>query len=316
MAEKIVVVGSTNVDFVMRLGHLPTAGETVGGGRFSQQFGGKGANTAVAAARTGPAHKTVLLTALGDDLYGPALLEAFRRDRIDDSHVLVKKSVPTGSAVILVGDNAENLIGVAPGANHALTAADIDQHAAVLRSASIVLVQLEVPPEAVRRVLSVCETAGMPVLVNYAPTSEAVVRGLPVSGQMTAVVVNKSEAAVLTGMAVEDAAAAGVAAERIVAQGPRLAVVTLGSEGSVIRGREATGAPIALSVPAFAVQAVDTTGAGDTFCGAFAVALMDGRQLAEAMRFASAAAALTCTRVGAQSAVPTRAEVDALLARK
>ncbi|MFN4244000.1 MAG: ribokinase [Tepidisphaerales bacterium] len=303
----IVVVGSTNVDVILRLRHIPRPGETVTDGVLHEAFGGKGANTAVAAARTGRRTRTRFITALGDDASAEALLRSFAGDGIDTSAVKRVPGVRTGCALILVDAAGNNAIAVAPGANAALAPADLDAAGAVLASASMVVMQMEIPTATVRHVLARCAAASVPVLLNYAPVRD---RSVEVDDQVHGLVVNETEAAQLTGLAVSDVPSARRAAEPLLARGPRFVVVTLGGAGAVV---SAEG--VSMHVPAFPVEVVDTTAAGDTFCGALAVALVEGQPLVDAVRFASAAAAVSVTRLGAQPSVPTRDEVEAMLAR-
>jgi len=303
---KILVIGSTNVDFVMRMDRLPARGETVTDAQFLQTFGGKGANTAVSAARTGPAHKTTFITALGDDLYAPTLLANFKADHLDTSHIILRKNLATGSALIMCDKDGANYLSVAPGSNYALTPADIDKDAGLIRTANLVILQMEIRVDTLQRILQLCEDAGVPVLFNFAPvrTTE-----IPVSSQMTGLVVNEHEASQLTSLPVHDLATARPAAAELLKRGPKFVAITLGAAGVYL-----LGAGNDIHLPAFKVAAVDTTAAGDTFCGALAVALVEGLPLPAALRFASAASAISVTRLGAQPSIPARAEVDAFLA--
>lgn len=303
----VVVVGSTNVDLILRLQHIPRPGETVTDGVLHEASGGKGANTAVAAARTGRRTRTRFITALGDDAPGEALLRSFAGDGIDTSAVKRVAGLRTGCALILVDASGNNAIAVAPGANAALAPADIDAAETMLTSASMVVMQMEIPTATVRHVLARCAAASVPVLLNYAPVRD---RSVEVDGKLHGLVVNETEAAQLTGLAVSDVTSARRAAETLLARGPRFVVVTLGSAGAVLSAEGGSR-----HVPAFPVDVVDTTAAGDTFCGALAVALVEGQPLPEATRFAAAAAAVSVTRLGAQPSVPTRDEVEAMLAR-
>lgn len=307
MNHRIVIVGSTNVDFIMRMQHLPQRGETVTDATFAQTFGGKGANTAVAAARTGPDLTTTFITALGDDVYADTLLANFAADRMDVAHVRRIEGMSTGSALIMIDADGHNYLSVAPGSNYALTPADIDKDAGTIRTAALVVMQMEIPTPTILRVLELCEDASVPVLFNYAPVRDL---SVPITPRITGLVVNETEAGQLTNTTVADVTSARESARTLLTRGPRFVVVTLGAAGAFVLGPD-----IDATVPAFQVQAVDTTAAGDTFCGALAVALVEGKPLPEAVRFASAAAAISVTRLGAQPSVPTRAEVDSLIAR-
>lgn len=298
----IVVVGSTNIDLIVALPRLPAVGETVAGGRFLQAFGGKGANQAVAAARAGG--EVVFITAVGSDEFGAAALAGFAHDGVDASAAL-RVDGPTGTAVILVGPAGDNVIALAPGANDALDVAAVDALAEQIGVAELVMLQMEIPPATTARVLELAAARGVPVLCNYAPARPD---GPPVSAAMTGLVVNEVEAEALTGAPVRDPAGALAAAAALLARGPAYVIVTLGAAGAALASGE-----LRLHVPAFPVAAVDATAAGDAFCGALAVALVEGQPLPEAVRFASAAGALAATRAGAQPSLPTREAIEALL---
>ena len=288
----VLVAGSANVDFVVRAPHIPAPGETVLGGAFQTFAGGKGANQAVACARAGGV-PTQMLLALGSDAFA-APIEASLKSAGVTMHTVRPEGVATGSAFICVDDHAENAITVAPGANACLTAADLPS----LQGFGHLLMQLEIPLDAVLAYTTAAKAAGLRVVLNAAPA-----QALP-PGLLTAVdvlVVNEGELRALSGVH-------GIVAEHLAQLPCPTVVVTLGARGCVAREDGAyfvqTG---------FAVQAVDTTGAGDTFCGALVAALSQAIPLSKALRRASAAAALACTQMGAQSSVPTsRAVTDFL----
>ncbi|MCD9031886.1 PfkB family carbohydrate kinase [Luteimonas sp. Y-2-2-4F] len=291
-AGAVLVAGSANLDYVVRAGHIPAPGETVLGRDFATHPGGKGANQAVAAARAGGV-PTRLLAALGRDP-AAAVLEASLRGAGVALTAHRDHGLPTGVAFICVSDAAENAITVAPGANAALR----PEHLPPLDGVGHVLLQLETPIETVAAYARAAREAGACVVLNAAPARdvpEALLRLVDV------LVVNEGELALLAG----DAADLPAAMRRLpVAR----VVVTLGAAGCVALDRGTL-----LRQPAFAVPAVDTTGAGDTFCGALVAALARGLALADALREASAASALACTAPGAQTGVPERAQVRALL---
>jgi len=302
MPGNVLTIGSTNIDLIMRVDHLPAPGETVTGGRFTQTFGGKGANQAVAAARAGA--DVALVTGLGDDAWGRRARDRLIAERIDLTHALTAADTPTGCALITIDRHAENCIAVAPGANDQVTAEHIDRCETSIAEAALVLLQMEIPPAANQRVLDLAARAGTPVLLNYAPT-----RGVPLelSDAVAGLIVNETEAAALLDHRdlPPDAAAAALAS-----RGPGFVILTLGPAGAIVHQDHAS-----IAVAAFEVDPVDTTAAGDTFCGALAAAIVEDRDLPDAARFASAAAALACTRLGAQPSIPTRQAIDRLLAR-
>ncbi|PZQ27717.1 MAG: ribokinase [Stenotrophomonas acidaminiphila] len=291
-AGTVLVAGSANLDFVVRASHVPAPGETVLGRDFATFPGGKGANQAVACARAGGAYTRMLL-ALGDDPYSVVLDKALAEAGVE-RHVIRAADVASGTAFICLSDDAENAITVAPGANAALR----PHHLPSLRGVSHLLLQLETPLDTVASFAHVARAAGVRVMLNAAPAT-ALPAGL--LDDVDLLVVNEGELATLAGP--------GTLAEQLARLPVPCVVVTLGARGCVAR----RGGELFLQ-PAFPVDAVDTTAAGDTFCGALAARLAQHAPLADALRFASAASALACTRLGAQTSVPTRAEVDAWLA--
>ena len=303
-AADVLVVGSLNMDLRIRTPRLPAPGETLTGSGFDTDGGGKGANQAVAAARQGA--RVAMLGAVGQDAHGAALLAALQADGIDTHAVEHIAGTPSGTAAILLMPDGENSIVVIPGANHALTPERVRAQAARLRQAHVVVAQLECPLDAVTEALAIAREAGAVTVLNAAPVQPL---GDALLGQLDWLVVNEIEAAALAGMPVPGPAEARAVAEQLRRRGPRQVLVTLGAEGLVLAGPEGT-----LALPAPRLQAVDTTGAGDTVVGALAAALAAGRPLREALTRAQAAAALAVTRLGTQSAMPTAAEVDALVA--
>jgi len=298
----IVVVGSINMDLVARTPRIPLAGETLIGTGFDTTPGGKGANQAVAAARLG--HPMSMLGAVGEDVFGNSLLENLRSTGVQTESV-ARVSGPSGVAQIQVADNGQNSIIVVPGANAKVDPASIDRHQALIRSAGMVLCQLEIPMDTIRHTLELCALAQVPVMLDPAPAAP-----LPdaIWSRVAWLTPNETEAALYIGdnLKVEDAA------QRLLARGLKGVVLKRGSEGAYI----ATMDGLAEWIPAFPVEAIDTVGAGDCFNGAFAVALVEGRDPIAAARFASAAAAISVTRRGAQASMPTRTEVNQFLAER
>lgn len=298
----VVVVGSSNTDMVVKTSHLPKPGETVVGGTFVMAPGGKGANQAVAAARLGA--KTTFIAKVGDDLFGRQAVAGYQQEGIDTRWVLRDPHRATGVALILVDDRGENMISVASGANEALSPDDIDHAAEAIRSADIVVMQLETPLPAVCRAAEIAASAGVPVILDPAPApSGPLPEGL--LRHVTYLKPNESEAERLTGVAVADQASAQAAADRLLAAGPKCVVVTLGARGALVVEQAGRG----LMVPPHPVSAVDSTAAGDAFCGAWAVALARGESPLAAARFAAVAGALAASRIGAQPSLPTEEEV-------
>ncbi len=298
----IVVVGSSNVDLIMKVARLPSLGETVTDGTFAQVFGGKGANQAVGAARAGG--RVTFVNCIGDDAYADKMAAGFAADGIDCTYVYRERGIASGHALVMVGAAGGNYLTVAPGANYRLTPARVDEAAAAIRGAAVLLVQNEIPVEATARAMAIAHAAGVRILWNFAPAAEFPRELLAYAPGL---VVNEVEAAAVTGVPAVDGASAAGACARMIEMGCSLAVVTLGAAGAVALAR---GATEATSVAAFAVEAIDSTAAGDVFCGTLALALSEGQPLEEALRFASAAAAHSVTVFGAQPSAPTREEIE------
>ncbi len=300
---KIVVIGSANTDLVVQVLRMPAPGETILGGKFMTAAGGKGANQAVAAARLGG--KVTFVARVGNDTFGEESLAGYVAAGVDVRHVVRDAEAASGVALICVDAAAENSIVVAPGANDRLSVEDVERAEAEIAAADFVVLQLEVPISTVCRAAEVAQAHGVKVILNPAPAAEVPDELLRRCYLLTP---NRNECARLTGLPVNNAADAKHAADALRRRGVRNVVVTLGSEGSLICGET-----VCERVAARRVEAVDTTAAGDVYNGALAVALSEGRSLVEAARFATAASAIAVTRMGAQTSVPTRAEVEALL---
>jgi ribokinase len=300
MTPSIVVVGSVNMDLVMRMERAPTAGETLTGRDFATLPGGKGANQAVACARMGAS--VAMVGVVGGDAHGTALRSALEHDGIACDHLRTAASTASGVAMIWVEDNGQNRIVLAPGANGSMEVDDIDRAAELIGSARMMIAQLEVPMYVVEAAVGRAHAAGVGVLLNPAPA-------VPLPDAMwlmvDVLVVNETEAAVLSGIEVIDAASAMKAGMLLRERGPARVLITLGEQGVV-----ATDAQGARHSPARAVQAVDTTAAGDTFIGALAVALCEGQSLDDAVALGQAASALCVTRHGAQASIPYRRELS------
>jgi ribokinase len=305
MAGRVVVVGSSNIDLVMKMARLPKVGETVTDAAFVQAFGGKGANQAVGAARAGG--EVIFVGCVGDDAYGAQVIDSLRVDGIDTRFVFVESGVASGTALIMVGGEGENYLSVAPGANYRLSRAHVDRAREAIEGAAIVVSQCEIPPETVDHVVALGAELGKPVLLNLAPARRLSHASLAKLAYLSA---NETEAEFLTGRPVASDRDAEEAAAALRQRGPKTIVLTLGARGAYVAGHD-----VKALVPTFAVDAVDTTAAGDVHCGALAVALVEGRPLLEAVRFANAAAALSATKLGAQPSAPTRTDIEALLSR-
>ena len=300
----VVVVGSANTDHVVQVSRLPSLGETVAGERYFVAPGGKGLNQAVAAARQDAS--VALIACLGKDDAGDQLAGVLKSEGIHAGGLRRTSQSPTGVALITVADSGANTVVVAPLANAALTAEDIDATAGLIAGARVLLAQLEVPAATVARALRVARDAGVTTVLNPAPAPG------PVWGQVIApdlvdvLVPNETEATELSGLAAEDAG------EALAAAGRGTVVVTMGARGALVTSQSGASSWL---VPAFEVSSVDGTGAGDAFCGALAAGLAAGEPMATSLRRAAAAGALATTAMGAVPSLPSAEAVGSLLAR-
>lgn len=302
---KVTVVGSCNIDLVVRAPRFPAAGETILGGPFFTGPGGKGANQAIGAARLGA--DVTFVAKLGRDDFGDQVAANLKREGLCLDYVQRSAKAHTGVALVVVDDTGENRIIVSPGANARLSRANVDTACSPVVSADIVLCQLESPVATVIHAACMARAGGARVILNPAPGRKLDVELLAVVDVLTP---NRNELQLITGMMVDKLAQIELASRMLMAQGVGAVVTTLGAEGAVAVSPVGTRL-----VPAYPVEAVDTTGAGDAFNGALAVALAEGQPLLEAVAFANAAAALQVTRNGAATAMPRRDEVEALMGR-
>ncbi|WP_262137795.1 ribokinase [Pseudomonas sp. Marseille-Q5117] len=301
MRANVVVIGSLNMDLVTRAPRLPRDGETLIGHSFATVSGGKGANQAVAAARLGA--QVAMVGCVGNDDYGVRLRDALLAEQVDCTAVSVVED-SSGVALIVVDDNSQNAIVIVAGANGAMTPAVIDRFDAVLQAADVVICQLEIPDATVGHALKRARELGKTVILNPAPAS----RPLPADwfAAIDYLIPNESEAAALSGLAVDSLQSAEAAATQLIAMGAGKVIVTLGAQGSLFANGEGFEHFLAPTV-----KALDTTAAGDTFVGGFAAALANGKSEDEAIRYGQIAAALSVTRAGAQPSIPTMSEVQA-----
>ncbi len=299
---KVTVVGSFNTDLVVHTPRMPVSGETILGGPYHTGPGGKGANQAVAAARLDA--DVTMVVKLGEDDLGDKAEANLRNEGINADFILRTDAIHTGVAFIIVDERGENMIVVAPGANTRLTPEDVEATREAIVTADILLVQLESPVETVERAIRIANEAGVRVLLNPAP-------GQPLDPRLLARVdvltPNETEAEIITGHSVDDLQEAGGAAHRLRDTGVEVVVITLGAQGALLVTEED-----AEHIPGHSVDVVDTTGAGDAFNGALAVALAEGQPVTDAVAFANAAAALQVTKLGTAPAMPYREEVESL----
>jgi len=306
MKKNIVVIGSSNVDYIMKMSRLPGVGETVTDAVFMRTFGGKGANQAVGAVRAGGS--VYFVNCVGDDDASQRMVEQFKEEGIHTEFVFREKGISSGTALVMIGEQGANYLSVAPGANYRLMAQHIDQVDELIREAAMVVLQYEILPETLKYVLNVCDKHTTRVMWNYAPAKAFDKSYLR---KVTILVVNEIEAGMLSGINVTGEESIKLAAKELLRIGCKTVIITLGAEGSYV-----AAAGVSDWIRAFKVDAVDTTAAGDIYCGCLAVALAEGRTLADSARFASAAAAISVTRLGAQPSAPFRIEIDAFLGKQ
>jgi len=303
MSNDIVVVGSSNTDMTVKVSSLPRPGQTVLGGEFSSAAGGKGANQAVSAARAGG--RVVFVARIGEDSFGEQAVLGFLKDGINTRYIVKDPTAPSGIALILVDEKGENSIAVAPGANAQLSPADIEAAKEVIASASVVLIQLEIPLESVAAAIETAAAGKARIILNPAPAQQL---DDDILEKVSIITPNESEAKLLTKTEVKDEEGAKKASDILLSKGVETVLITLGSKGVFVADSDLRGI-----VPGFKVEAVDTTAAGDVFNGALAVCLVENKSVSEAVRFSNAAAALSVGKLGAQTSVPCREEIDSFI---
>ena len=297
--KKIIVIGSSNVDMVVRTSHLPAPGETILGGEFFMNQGGKGANQAVAIKRLGG--NLIFMAKLGNDVLGRQSVGYFKKEGIDTRYIAFDEDSASGVALISVDDHAENSIVVASGANMLLNEQDVDKMLEEMCEGDILLMQLEIPLQTVEYAARKAFGKGVKLVLNPAPA-----RSLPkeLFRHLYMVTPNRIEAEMLTGIKIANDADVEKVAEEICAMGVKNVIITLGSKGCLIREEG-----VSYRIDAFKVEPVDTTAAGDTFNGALCVGLSEGMDLKQAAVMASKASSIAVTRMGAQSSIPYREEL-------
>jgi ribokinase len=299
-SSPIVVIGSTNTDMVIKASHLPQPGETILGGTFFMSAGGKGANQAVAAARLGG--NVLFIAKTGFDIFGKQSVELFEKEGIDVSLIERDHYLPSGVALIMVDEKGENCIVVAPGANAALSIENINKAKERIENASLILMQLETPLETIEHVADIASSKKIKFILNPAPAAKLADELLKKISMLTP---NQKEAEMLTGIKVTNESTAKQAADILNKKGIETVIITMGAAGAFFMHENKCS-----MIPGHKVNVVDTTAAGDVFNGALVVALAEGKNIEEAIRFACIAAAISVTRLGAQASVPYRKEVD------
>ena len=303
---RVVVVGSSNTDMVVKTPHIPAPGETVLGGDFVMVAGGKGANQAVAAARLGA--QTTFVARLGRDVFGDRAITNIGTAGVDTHYIVRDDTAPSGVALIAVDDKGQNSIVVASGANARLTPDDVNAARDAIAKCDVVVIQFEIPLDTVARAIGLAREMDKIVIVNPAPAQylpDYFLQGVDV------LIPNEGEAAMLLGMKLDDNFSPVEAAKELRTRGVGTVIITLGAEGALAVTHDRVQ-----EIPPRRVTAVDTTAAGDSFTGALAVALGEGKDLGQSVYFANAAAAISVTRLGAQTSMPTRDEVDAFIAKR
>ncbi len=307
MNTKIIVVGSSNTDMVVKADKLPARGETVMGGKFLMNPGGKGANQAVAASRLGG--QVIFVTKVGNDIFGKQAIHGFGQEGMQTTFVYTDPESPSGIALIGVDATGENSIMVAPGANAHLRPAEVISAIQANAAAGWLLLQLEIPMETAEAAIRQGSASGLKVILNPAP-APACPLSPDILSHLFAITPNESETELLTGSKVTDIATAQQAAQHLFEKGISNVVITLGSKGAFVMN-----ASVSRHIAAPVVEALDTTAAGDVFNGALVVALSENQSLEEAVSFACRAAAISVTRMGAQASIPLRKEIATTNAR-
>lgn len=298
--KKILVIGSVNTDMVVKSERLPTPGETILGGQFFMFQGGKGANQAVAAARLGG--DVSFISKVGDDIFGKEASTNLKNEGINISSLLIDQIQPSGVALITVDSRGENSIVVASGANAALTPDDIKHIRSKIEEADIILLQLEIPIPTIEYIVGLVSELNKTVILNPAP---AIHLSDELLSKIDIITPNENEAELLTCIKVNGLESARKAASVFQLKGIKTVIITLGSAGAFIQDQE-----FSEIIPTIKVAVTDTTAAGDTFSGALAVAISEGKAIKEAIGFANKAASISVTRMGAQASIPYRKEID------
>ena len=296
----IAVVGSSNMDLVVKSKRIPVTGETILGGDFIMVPGGKGANQAVAAAKLGA--QVFFIAKLGDDIFGLQSLNNFRKEGVNTKYVLQTQDVPSGVALIMVDDEGNNVIVVAPGANHKLTPDDVKAAESDIASSGALVAQLEVPIETIEFAAGLANQSNVPFILDPAPAQKLSAELLNMVDVLTP---NETEAQILTGVEVKDRKSAEAAAQKLLECGVKSVILTMGATGYLSVGKEGKE-----FIAARKVTAADSTAAGDAFTGSLAVGLAKGQTLSQAALFANNVAAFSVTRMGAQPSMPTIEEID------
>ncbi len=299
MERKIVILGSTNIDHIARVQRIPVPGETVGDGVYSKAFGGKGFNQAVAASRAGG--NVMFISSVGGDEDGKRIISYLRQSGADTDNVIYKDDSPTGAAFIFVDDCGENCIVVSPGANKELKVSEVELMTDLIATADYLVMQMELPYECVEKAAEIAAGNNTFVLLNPAPACKLTDSLMAITDLL---VVNEIEAEIISGRSINKLGIENMA-KLLIDMGAKSVIITLGANGCYLHDENTTA-----KFPAYKVQAIDSTAAGDTFCGALVACLADNGKISEAIKFASAAAALSVQKLGAAPSVPVKEEIE------
>lgn len=304
MAQRILNIGSSNIDFIMKMERLPRVGESMTDATFVQTYGGKGANQALAAARAGG--DVSFINCVGDDEFAPRMLDGMASDGVDVSNVRVIEGALSGTALVMIGEDGNNYISVAPGANYDVTPALLRSIDGLFSDVAVIMLQYEIPAESLYWIVDRASELNIDVIWNLAPA-----RAIDLSyiRRVRYLVVNETEGEFLSGVPFNGPEDAPLVATKLAELGASTVILTMGRHGSYVFDSGESR-----RVPAYPVNAVDATAAGDCYCGALAVALAEGRTLMESVRFASVAAGISASRLGAQPSLPFRDEIDHAMA--
>jgi len=303
---KITVVGSSNMDLVVKSERIPAVGQTILGGDFIMTPGGKGANQAVAAAKLGA--QVFFIAKLGEDMFGEQSLQNFKKEGVITKYVTQTSEAPSGVALIMVDEQGNNSIVVAPGANQRLSAQDVKKAEAEISCCGAVVAQLEVPLETIEFAAGLASRAQVAFILDPAPARKLSPQLLKMTDVLTP---NETEAQILTGREVTDQDSACIAAENLLQQGAKAVIITMGAKGLLLANHS-----MMEFVPSIQVNAIDATAAGDAFTGSLALGIAQGKILPEAALFANYVAALSVTKMGAQASLPTKEEVEIFMKQR
>jgi ribokinase len=303
MSSEILVIGSLNMDLVVQTSRLPQAGETLAGSEFHLIPGGKGANQAVAASRSGA--KTHMIGCVGDDAFSEIMLESLRIANVDVKGVSQLSGISTGTATIIVEGGGENRIIIIPGANGRVTNDLVEQKWDLIARSDMVILQHEIPLTTIHSIIKNCQQKQIPVLLNPAPMYPI---PMDILAALDTLVVNEAEAAALTGDSIKSFDTAKESARKIMQSGVKTVIITLGENGAILMDNKGY-----INHPGYKVAVIDTTAAGDTFVGGYSASITEGKSSTKALEYACAASAIAVMRLGAQTSIPTRVEVENFL---